>query len=194
MPDLRREQLAALEGLISPEVGERLASLAMRVPSEHAIVEIGSYRGKSTCYLAAGARTGNGAHVFAIDPWDSKGNATGRFGFANPATRYAFSAQVESMELGGSITPLRAFSAEIAPHWLKPIGLLYIDGSHTERDVARDWELWSPHLAPKCMVAFDDYRTERNPGVEAVVDVRLRKLPGFTWAEGPVPLIVGFRQ
>ena len=67
------EKLAALEGLISPAVGKELARLAFLTAPEKAIVEIGSYRGKSTCYLASGAvsqfvdRYDIPAHVFAVD-------------------------------------------------------------------------------------------------------------------------------
>jgi hypothetical protein len=187
------EKLAALEGLISPEVGETLAALAAGVPRSAAIVELGSYRGKSTAYLAAGAAVGNGARVHAVDPWDTPGNRTGRFGFADPATRAAFMAQLEAVGLLDRVTPLRGFSTDVARHWIAPIGLLYVDGSHTEADVAADVEAWAPFLIPGAVIAFDDYRTERNPGVARVVD-RMRLSPAFTgWTEGPSPLIYGVR-
>lgn len=185
-------KLAGLDGLIPHEVGTRLAELAATVPPEHAIVEIGSYRGKSTCYLAAGARAGLGAHVFAVDPWDSPGNRTGRFGFADPTTRLAFHQQVATMGLSDRITAFRARSTDLARYWTRPIGLLYIDGSHTEEDVLLDWQAWSPFLAPRWIVAFDDYRTERNPGVARVVDrLMASSAIGATWEVGPAPLVTG---
>jgi hypothetical protein len=188
-----REKLAPLEGLISEDVGTTLAELAASVPRSRAIVELGSYRGKSTAYLAAGAAIGNGAPVFAVDPWDTPGNRTGRFGFADPATRAAFMAQLSAVGLLDRVTPLRGFSTDVARHWLRPIGLLYVDGSHTEADVRADVEAWAPFLEPGAVIAFDDYRTDRNPGVAAVVD-RMRKGSAFTgWIEGPSPLVYGFR-
>lgn len=188
----RREMLAALEGLISPEVGEKLSLLASTVPTPYAIVELGSYRGKSACYLAEGSLLGFRAPVFCVDPWDMKGNTTGRFGFADPRTREAFNAQVASMGHDERVTAFRAFSHDFAQHWTRPIGLLYVDGSHTEHDVSEDVRLWLPHVAAGGMIAFDDYRTERNPGVARVVD-RLRRDPRFVvWEEGPAPLVVGW--
>lgn len=181
----QRAHLASLEGLISEAVGLCLAEHAAAVAAERAIVEIGSYCGKSTCYLAAGARAGHGAPVFAIDPWDSRGNPGGRFGFDQIATRRRFQEQVDASGLAAQITPLRAFaSRDIAPHWLRPVGLLYIDGSHTEADVRADWNAWRGHLAAGAIVAFDDYRTARNPGVAAVVD----RIPGVRVELGPTPL------
>lgn len=194
IPREERETLAALEGLVSREVGETLACLAHDVDPRCAIVELGSYRGKSTAYLAAGAIYGNLAPVFAVDPWDTRGNVTGRFGFADPATREAFTRQIAAAGVAANVTALRGFSTDVARHWLRPIGLLYVDGSHTEKDVAADVAAWSPFLAPGAVIAFDDYRTERNPGVARVVD-RLRAGAQFTdWVEGPAPLVYGRRS
>lgn len=183
-------RLAALEGLISPEVGLRLAHIAAVVPANLAIVEIGSYKGKSTCYLASGAQVGSKAKVFAVDPWDTPGNPGGRFGFDQRATYADFLAQVQFMGLQDAVTPMKDFSWRVAKKWRGPIGFLYIDGSHTEKDVLQDWRMWSPFLAPGAWVAFDDYDTPRNPGVKKVVD-RLMKVPRTSWVFGPPPLMVG---
>lgn len=168
---MNRERLAALSGLVSPEVGEVLAALAAEVPADKAIVEVGSFRGKSTCYLASGAKDGRGARVYAVDAWDLDGNVTGRFGFAEPSARETFDAQVRSMRLASRITPLQGFSVDVAGRWSgPPIGLLFIDGDHSAAAVRADFDAWSPHLAAGAVVVFDDYGTPKNPGVREVVD------------------------
>jgi predicted O-methyltransferase YrrM len=178
--------LSSLEGLIPDAVGERLAELASFVPPEQAIVEIGSYKGKSTSYLATGAMNGLRAAVHAVDPWDTPGNAGGRFGFDRPDTFKAFQAQIARAGVLGWVTPHKGFSADVAKAWTGPrIGLLYVDGSHTEADVAKDWAAWSPRLAPGAVVAFDDYETKNNPGVARVVN-RL----GGRLERGPYPLVI----
>jgi predicted O-methyltransferase YrrM len=187
----RRACLAGLEGLISEEVGLTLARLASEVHLQRCIVEIGSYRGKSTAYLAAGALAGLEAPVFAVDPWDLPGNVTGRFGFAAEDTRRAFRRQLEEVGVEHHVTAFRGFSRDLAKHWQRPIGLLYIDGSHTEKDVRNDWLQWKRWLAPNAVVAFDDYRTPRNPGVAVVVDELRRSIRKAVWTEGPAPLIFG---
>lgn len=164
------DRIDTLTGLVSPEVGRALAELAAEVPSDLAVVEVGSFKGKSTCYLAAGAKAGNGADVFAVDPWDLPGNVTGRFGFAEPSTRETFDRQIRSMRLGQRITPLQGFGVDVAGYWSGPqVGLLFIDGDHEEISVRADFDAWSAHLAPGAVVVFDDYLSPRNPGVKAAV-------------------------
>lgn len=170
--------LSGLSGLIPDEEGAALAALAGLVSSEHAIVELGSYKGKSTCYLAQGARDGNGATVYAIDAWDSPGNASGRHGYAEQSTKVAFAEQVESagFRLGTDVVPIKGFSVDVAKIWRTshevagpPVGMLYIDADHAYESVWGDFWSWWPHLTDDACVAFDDYRTPRNPGVEQVV-------------------------
>lgn len=170
MPErIRAEQLAELHGLVAPEVGLRLAELATEVAAERAIVEIGAYHGKSSCYLAEGARVGHGAPVFSIDAWDLSGNVTGKHGYAEPDTFPMWQRQVESMGLAGHVTPIRAFSLDAARDWTQTIGLLFIDASHFYRDVKNDYEAWTPFVGDGGIIVFDDYGTRRNPGVTEFV-------------------------
>lgn len=182
-------KLEELEGLCPPDVCRTLYTLALSVPSDQAIVEIGSFKGQSTCWLAAGGRDGRGACVWAVDPWDLRGNVTGRFGFADPRTRETFQRQVVDAGLADRITAIRAFSVKAAAAWEgPPIGLLYIDGDHSERAVRADWQSWSPHLAADAIVVFDDLDTPKNPGVRVVVDELAGVLP---WERHAGRLAVG---
>lgn len=170
-------KLRDLEGLIPNYVGTALTELASWVPKDQAIVEIGSYKGKSTCHLAAGAQLTHGAHVTAVDAWDLLGNISGKHGYADPATKRAFHSQIARLGFGHHITAINAHSIDAARDWNgPPIGLLYIDGDHTQTGVEQDIEAWTPHLAPTATVAFDDYGTARNPGVKTAVDAWADKI------------------
>lgn len=185
-------RLAALEGLISAEVGEALYELALAVPEGQNIVEIGAYKGKSTCYLAEGARdAGAGAQVHSVDLWDTAGNPSGRHGYAEPGVIDAWRAQVASQKLTGRVTAHKASGVNYAAIYHgKPVGLLYIDGSHEYEDVRADFEAWAGHLAPGAVVAFDDYGTAPNPGVERFVhELVAGEDFGGTWTRGPEPLV-----
>jgi MMP 1-O-methyltransferase len=164
------DKLDALEGLMNPGVGPALYQLAQQVPSDQAIVEVGSFKGKSTCYLACGSRDGHGAPVVAVDPWDLAGNVYGKHGFTRPVVRETFEAQLKKMRVRGRVLAKQAFSVDAAAVYDGPkIGLLFIDGDHTEAAVRADVEAWSPHLAAGHTIAFDDYDTKPNPGVKRVV-------------------------
>lgn len=163
--------LASLQGLITPEIGDVLRSLAAEVPADQAIVEVGSFKGMSTAHLATGSKEGNGAPVFAVDAWDLPGNVYGKHGYSAPIVREEFETQLRRLRLWTRVTVIQAFSTNAAAAWAgPPIGLLFIDGDHAEAAVRADVEAWTPHLAPDHVLVFDDIDTPRNPGVRAVVD------------------------
>lgn len=167
------QELGQLEGLIPNELGRALYGFAYGIAPYRRIVELGSYKGKSTCYLAAGARAGAGARVVAIDPWDLPGNPAGKHGYRS--SRPAFNAQVESMGLTDRITPVQGFSTEVASRWNELEGnatveLLYIDGDHEEKPVRDDFLAWEGKLTRRAHVLFDDFDTPRNPGVRRAIE------------------------
>lgn len=188
LPDDLKVRLAALEGLISERTGLRLADLAAQVPVTHAIVEVGSFKGKSTCYLGAGSRAGAGAQVFAVDPWDLDGNIYGKHGFTDPTVRKLFADQIAGCGLEAQITPIRGFSVDVASKWTGRIGLLYIDGDHEYTSVRNDFTAWRPHFDAATTVVFDDYAT-RNKGVTRYVD-ELAKTSFWTVDTTTLPLAI----
>lgn len=168
-------QLSELVGLIPEEVGETLAAYAEQVPADQAIVEIGSYKGKSTCYLASRAT----AHVYAIDAWDLPGNINGRFGFNHAFPE--FREQVVLMGYSTKVTPIVGWGADIGHGWKgSEVGLLFVDGDHSEKAVREDVEAWLPHLAPSAVVILDDLDTPKNPGVRRAAAELSYKLGLFT--------------
>lgn len=156
-------------GLITPEVEESLTRHASLVELPELIVEIGSYKGQSAIALARG---GKNSHVYAVDPWDSRGNIDGRFHFASPKTRVEFRRRVKESGFGGRITPVKGFSTDVAQVWPtnRKIGLLFIDGDHSRESVAADYLAWYLHLVPGATVIFDDLDTEHNPGVRLALE------------------------
>ena len=158
-----------LPGLTPVPVCQELAQLAAAVPADQAIVEIGVYKGRTACWLGAGARSGYGAHVWAVDPWDLPGdrrpyNYCGgsrkaqriRAAFTSAATRQRAAKAVADCGLTEQVTLVRGFGQDYARGWSGPaVGLLYVDGDH---NVARgDIDAWWPHLAADAVIAVDDY-------------------------------------
>jgi predicted O-methyltransferase YrrM len=150
-----------------------LADLASQVPAGLEIVELGVFQGRTALQLAWGAEQGNGNHVTAIDPWDLEGNVYDP-PFTDAGSRTQAFLNIESLGYDHKINLVQAFSQDIAEIWVASenpaVGLLYVDGDHTEEGARRDIEAWAPHLAPGAVIAVDDYGHPDWPGVGRAVD------------------------
>jgi predicted O-methyltransferase YrrM len=142
-----------IDGWLKLEEAELLFEAASTVKSG-CIVEIGSYRGRSTVALAAGSRSGAKAPVFAIEPHEHFiGVKGGAFG---PNDRRAFFRTLLQTKLFSMVRLLNTTSTVIAPGWDKPIALLFIDGDHRYEAVYSDFSSWRPFLMNDALVIFND--------------------------------------
>lgn len=139
----------SVEGWLYPEEGRWLFSAARSLPSRANIVEIGSYKGRSTCCLALGCR-GRGKRVFAIDSFDGGPDLPRADSFAQ------FQSNLERLQAAKQVQPIVGLSTEAAKTWEKPIHLLFIDGSHFYEHVMADFASFFPHVVPGGLVAFHD--------------------------------------
>jgi MMP 1-O-methyltransferase len=135
--------IADVPGWLTDEEGEALYELAKRCEGRGAIVEIGSWKGKSTICLGLGSRAGAGVPIFAIDP-----HTDHRFG--------EFKTNVERAAIDDLVTPIASFSQPAADHFHEPIELLFVDGSHEYDLVLEDFEKWVPKVLDGGWVAFHD--------------------------------------
>jgi predicted O-methyltransferase YrrM len=139
-----------VEGWLSPDQERWLFEQAYALPDEANIVEVGSFRGRSTCFLASGCR-GTKKKVFAVDTFDGEEKDFGYRGYLED-----FSRSVTRAGLSEYVQPLRGVSWEVAAAWDRPIHLLFVDGSHEYEDVLRDFRGFAPHVAPGGTIAFHD--------------------------------------
>lgn len=147
-----------------------LADLAVQVPRDQEIVEIGVFHGRTALQLAWGARQGNGAHVTGIDLWDFPGNTYGPPFTEASSRRWAYH-HVKTLGYSRDITLVQGFSHEVAAEWSgSPVGLLFVDGDHSKDGALLDIETWARHLAPDARIAVDDYGHPDWPGVKEAVD------------------------
>jgi MMP 1-O-methyltransferase len=135
--------IADVPGWLTDEEGEALYELAKECTGRGVIVEIGSWKGKSTICLGLGARAGRGARIFAIDP-----HADYRFG--------DFKANVDRADIADLVTPIASLSQAAADDFDEPIELLFVDGSHEYDLVLEDFEKWVPKVVDGGWVAFHD--------------------------------------
>ena len=133
-----------------------------------AVVEIGSYYGKSTVILGMVAKTVRpGATVYAIDPHEGELSVSDSTVNVAP-TFAAFLLNITEAGLRDTVVPLVKRSSDV--RWTKPIDLLFVDGLHDYHSVAGDFIRFAPWVVPGGYVAFHDYGKPDFPGVTAFVD------------------------
>jgi predicted O-methyltransferase YrrM len=144
-----------IEGQISPKELRVLVHLASKVAPDNVVVEIGTYRGRSTVALALGSRTGSGSRVYTIDPHlDFKGVKGGEFGPKDMAALYA---NLTKAGVGETVAVICLPSLVSAKAWMEQnVGLLWLDGDHAYEAVRGDFDAWSPWLVSDGVVAFHD--------------------------------------
>ncbi len=105
------------------------------------IVEIGSWKGKSTHALLSGAVRGGG-QVVAVDHFQgAEGFRDTYFGEAQLVDIYhVFMSRVGHFP---NLTVYKMSSAEAAPH-LPEVEMVFIDGGHEPDEVESDLDLWVP--------------------------------------------------
>ena len=143
----------SIRGWLSRDAALLLYRLASGV-SDGCIVEVGSFRGRSTVVLARGAQHGHGARVYAVEPHEPfVGPRGGEFG---PEDRAAFFRNMVRTGAYRTVRLLNTSSEIVAPGWTEPVALLWLDGDHSYEGVRRDFDAWAPHLRPGCDLVLDD--------------------------------------
>lgn len=155
----RHDDLGDLAGYLWRREGARLAWLAERVPAGQAIVELGSNRGKSACYLGRGSKAGARVQVHCVDLWTLGGQGEYQhLGFDAEETLATFRRQVADQKMKTIVVEHQGDSVAAAAEWAgPPIGLLFIDGDHRYQAVKADTEAWLPHLALGAWICWHDY-------------------------------------
>lgn len=149
-----------------------LEDVLVSLPPNVAVVEIGSYHGRSTALIASVVKAvAPGRQVVAIDPHEGRISESGRPDGQRPSTWESFNSNLRRLDLTDVVDVRRARSTDV--EWSGPIGLLYVDGLHDVSSVGADFEHFAPYVVEGGIVAFDDYSPNFR-GVMAVVDDVLR--------------------
>jgi predicted O-methyltransferase YrrM len=172
------ELVADVDGWMTPGQASTLFDAARRCPPSGSIVEIGSFRGRSTIVLASAAP--DGVQIVAIDP--HAGNDRGPQeidGFQDEASddHAVFLANLERAGVADRVRHLRMFSDEAHAHVDGQVDVLYIDGAHRYAPALSDIRSWGDRVAEGgTMLIHDSFSSI---GVTAAI---LRALvPGSTF-------------
>lgn len=164
---LRAAALAAT-GFMPPDEGDALHHWALeaarRLPARP-LVEVGSYCGRSTIWLAAAAREA-GTVLFAVD--HHRGSEENQAGWQHhdPAlvdpmtgrmdTLPTFRRTIAEAGLEGAVVAIVGESPVVSRFWSTPVALVFVDGGHGVEPARADYAGWAAHVAEGGLLAIHD--------------------------------------
>jgi predicted O-methyltransferase YrrM len=172
--DETKRIVAKVEGFLTDEEGEILYKLAKDCLPNTVIVEVGSWKGKSTIWLSRGSQAGNNLKVFAVDP--HTGSSEHNIG-RKVWTFDKFKENILNAGVSDVVIPLVQTSEDASRSFAEPVGLIFIDGAHEYEKVNLDFELWFSKVKDGGIMAFHD--TTNWPGPRKVVEEKLFNSPNF---------------
>jgi MMP 1-O-methyltransferase len=192
MPEPLRQAAEAATGFMPPAEGLALYRVAAAYAGVGPVLEVGTYCGKSTIYLAAAARA-SGQQVITVDHhhgseenqpgWEYHDTTlvdprTGRLD-----TLPHFRATLAAAGLDDEVIAVVGRSAEVARLWRAPLGMLFIDGGHTDAAAGADYEGWAPWLAEGGALAIHDVFPDPADGGQAPYRIYCRALASGAFTE-----------
>jgi predicted O-methyltransferase YrrM len=192
LPSRYRVAAQAARGFMPPAEGEALFEAAVRYAPAGPIAEIGTYCGKSTIYLAAAASQLSQL-VLTVD--HHRGSEENQPGWeyhdadlVDPAvgkldTLPSFRSTLAASGLEEHVIAIVGRSADVARLWRTPLGMLFIDGGHTDAAASGDYEGWAPWITLGGALAVHDVFPDPADGGQAPYRVYLRALASGAFKE-----------
>lgn len=129
------------------------------------LLEVGTYCGRSTILLADAARQA-GVSALTVDHhrgseeqqpgWDYHDPETVDPVVGRMDTLPTFRRTLHAAGLEDHVIALVGRSPQVAAVWGGPLGLVFIDGGHTDEHATADYEGWAPHVAEGGLLLIHD--------------------------------------
>jgi predicted O-methyltransferase YrrM len=192
IPDNYRQAAEAARGFMPPDEGVALYETAAEYAHVGPIAEIGTYCGKSTIYLAAAASEA-GQLVVTVDHHRGSEEIQPGWEHHDPEvvdpetgrmdTLPFFRQTLAAAGLEEHVIAVVGASRDVSRLWRTPLGMLFIDGGHSEEHVIADYEGWAPWVSPGGALAFHDVFADPAQGGQAPYRVYQRALKSGAFAE-----------
>lgn len=166
LTDAERATAEAARGFMPPDEGVALSVAAAEAdPALGPLLEVGSYCGKSACYLGPVARRA-GNVLYCVD--HHRGSEENQAGWewhepdlVDPAvgkmdTLPIFRRTVHDAGLEDVVFAIVGDSPSVANRWATPLSFLFIDGGHGIEPAKLDYERWTPKVAVGGLLTIHD--------------------------------------
>ena len=173
------KKIEKIKGFMPANEGKALLRWAEKFSNFGPILEIGTYCGKSSLYLALGAQKTE-QYVFTIDHHQgSEEHQLNEEYFDNEI--YDFSKKrvntfplliknINKLNLK-NIVPIVSESKNSSFNWKTNLGMLFIDGGHSFESVNNDYECWESKIAKGGCLAIHDIFEDPNDGGQATFHI-----------------------
>ncbi|WP_330177862.1 class I SAM-dependent methyltransferase [Streptomyces sp. NBC_01498] len=156
------------------------------------LLEVGTYCGRSTILLADAARAA-GVTALTVDHHRGSEEQQPGWEYHDPAlvdtevgrmdTLPTFRRTLHAARLEDHVVAIVGRSPQVAAVWGGPLGLVFIDGGHTDEHANGDYEGWAPHLAVGGLLVVHDVFPDPADGGQAPYRVWRRALASGAFAE-----------
>ena len=155
----------SVKGFIDHNEGICLYNYALNSSKKGPILEIGSYCGKSTIYLATAAKEYSGC-VYSVD--HHTGSEENQVGweyhdielFDEETGRInsfpEFMRNLRKANLLDTVVPIVSDSSLVSRYWKIPLSMVFIDGGHTMEAAFNDFNNWKDKIIKGGILAIHD--------------------------------------
>ena len=157
--------MLATTGFLPEDEALGLYRAALAGARQGPLLEIGTYCGRSTLLLAAAARA-HDTLVATVDHHRGSEEHQPGEGFFDPDLTDPTSGRVDTLPtfrrtlersgLEDHVVAVVAPSPTAARLWSTPVGMVFIDGGHSEAAARADLANWSPHVVPGGLLVIHD--------------------------------------
>ena len=155
----------SVKGFIDHNEGICLYNYALNSSKKGPILEIGSYCGKSTIYIATAAKKYSGC-VYSVD--HHSGSEENQVGweyhdielFDEETGRInsfpEFMRNLRKANLLDTVVPIVSDSSLVSRYWKIPLSMVFIDGGHTMEAAFNDFNNWKDKIIKGGILAIHD--------------------------------------
>lgn len=185
---------AAAKGFMPEDEGLALHAAAADAAGRLGLplLEVGTYCGRSTVLLADAAREA-GVTVLTVDHHRGSEEQQPGWEYHDPSvvdprtgrmdTLPTFRRTLHAVALEEHVVAVVGRSPQVAAVWGGPLGLVFIDGGHTDEHARADYEGWVPHLADSGLLVIHDVFEDPADGGQAPYRIWQRALASGAFEE-----------
>ena len=194
------EQFEEIKGFLDSEEGNALYKFCKISHLNGVCAEIGSYCGKSACYIGYACKE-VGSKLYSVD--HHKGSEEQQFGeeyFDEEIFDYSknevntlplFLKNISKFQLDNFIEPVIMSSNDASKVVPNELDFLFIDGSHTFESARSDYKSWVKKLRLGGLLAIHDVYDSEEEGGQAPKEIYLKALDeGFNLIERRKSLVI----